>query len=376
MEITEALQQLAKFSHQAFPVVSVYFNTQWSDRHERAQSTAFLASHLRQARALDLASEAASRSLTEDLARIEQWGRRLISDTNQAPIASAALFTCSGADLWVEFPSPMPFENEFTIADRPALRQLIRLDAEYTNALVVLLDAYGARICEVVLGEFLAETDFGVQTAKPRRNWGHLRYRRQAKADVHRHYREVAEYLTTSITKRPSTSIVLSGPDDAVGAVRELLPQQVQSQIISEVTFDMRETYARILSIAQETLQAHERQEDQESVQLLLDSAGRGGLATLGLQDTLIALNAGLVHRLIMCSDFRRHGWRCLDCDNIGSEEPLPPQCTVCNGQVLAVELGEAMATEVLRADGFVDPVEADARLASYDGIGALLRYK
>jgi peptide subunit release factor 1 (eRF1) len=186
----------------------------------------------------------------------------------------------------------------------------------------------------------------------------------------------MADYLTAYLANRPSTSIVLSGPDEAVKSFRLLLPQPVQRQIIGEAAVDMRETHARILVAAQEILQAHERQEDQESVRLLLDSAGRGGLATLGLDDTLIALNAGLVHKLIMGRDFRRRGWRCLDCDNIGREEPMPPQCTVCNGQVIAVELGEAMVSEVLRADGLVDPVEADTRLASHDGVGALLRHK
>jgi hypothetical protein len=39
----------------------------------------------------------------------------------------------------------------------------------------------------------------------------------------------------------------------------------------------------------------------------------------------------------------------------------------------MAVEIGEAMVTEVLRCDGFVAPVAPDARLAQYDGIGALL---
>lgn len=200
MEITTALQQLAKCSHESLPVVSVYFNTQWPDRYQRA--------------------EAARANLAQDLTRLEQRGRRLLDEATPAPTAGVALFTCRGADLWVEFPSPMPFENEFTIADRPALRQLARLDAESTNALVVLLDAHAARICEVVLGEFLAEVDFGAQAATPPRGWGQLRYRRQAKRDVERHYREVADYLSAYLTKRPSTSIVLSGPEEVLAAFR------------------------------------------------------------------------------------------------------------------------------------------------------------
>jgi hypothetical protein len=63
------------------------------------------------------------------------------------------------------------------------------------------------------------------------------------------------------------------------------------------------------------------------------------------------------------------------NCGFVGHGKELPPQCTACNGPVMAVELGEAMVAEVLRGDGFVEPVAPDARLAEYDGIEALLRH-
>src|SRR5690554_4706531 len=106
MEITEALQQLAKFSDPVLPVVSVYLNTHWADRYQHAEVATFLATHVRQARALDFDAKAARDSLAQDLSRIKGWGERLLSTPGQPEAVSVALFTCSGADLWVEFPSP------------------------------------------------------------------------------------------------------------------------------------------------------------------------------------------------------------------------------------------------------------------------------
>jgi peptide chain release factor subunit 1 len=375
MEITEQLQQLAKFSDPTFPVISVYIKTQELDQPQRADHTTFLARHLHQAGALALESDAARHSLAQDLARIERWGATLLHDRHQVGAVSFALFTCSGADLWVEFPSPIPFENEFTIADRPALRQLARLDADYTNALVVLIDTQTARVCEVVLGELLTETDFGRETSELAIQGGKLRYRRELRNDVRRHAGEVAAYVTAYCTQRPETCLILSGEDEALAHVRQLLPSHVQHKIIDTALLDPRDTHDRILRVARETLAQHERTKDQESVRLLLDSAAQGGLAVLGLPDTLVAVNAGLVHKLVMNSDFQKPGWRCQDCDYIGSDEEVPPQCTVCNGPVMAVELGDAMVTEVLRNDGLFEPVAPDARLATHDGIGALLRH-
>src|SRR5262249_53377595 len=119
MEITKELRELAKFAAGEMPVVSVYLDTQWRDQHQWERVATFLTGHVRQARALPLDSETARESLECDLERIAQWGaerRRGMADINTPGIA---FFACYAADLWVEFPSPVPFEDEFTIADRP-----------------------------------------------------------------------------------------------------------------------------------------------------------------------------------------------------------------------------------------------------------------
>ena len=73
MEITEALHELAKFSTDTLPVISVYLNTQWRDQHQRERAATFLTRHVRQASLLTLDTDAARQSLEEDLARIAQW---------------------------------------------------------------------------------------------------------------------------------------------------------------------------------------------------------------------------------------------------------------------------------------------------------------
>jgi peptide subunit release factor 1 (eRF1) len=244
MEITERLQQLAKFSDHTFPVISLYIRTLWPDQLRRTESAAFLSTHLQQARSLTLEPEDTRQSLARDLARIEAWGAARLSAPSVVTAASFA----------------------------------------------------------------------------------------------------------------------------------RLLPPHVQRKIIDIVPLDQHDSHDRILHVAREALERHELSADRETIHLLLDSATGGGLGVIGLPDILAALNAGRVHTLVMNSDFQQLGWRCQDCDSIEHGTELPPQCTACNRPVRAVELGEAMVTEVLRCDGFVQPVAPDARLAQYDGIGALLR--
>jgi peptide subunit release factor 1 (eRF1) len=376
MEITRELQELAKFSDRAFPVFSVYLNTQGHEPSLRDRSTAFLARHLRQAHTLAVESTAARESLEQDLRRIRQWGEQNLRGMSDITAAGVALFTCSGADLWVEFPSPLPFDNQFTLADRPALWQLVCLDANYTNALVVLMDAQGARVCDVVLGGLLAETDFTNATAEPQAwdGWAQMRYRRELQPGaLESHYRDVAEYLSTCLAERPNTYVILSGQDEVLSQFRHILPTPVRQQVIDEVRLELRDTHDRILEVARETLEQHDREEDRLDIQRLLNKAARGEPVVLGLPDTLTAVNAGVVHKLILHQDLQRRGWRCLDCDNIGAG--MSQQCSVCSGKVMAVELREAIVNEVLRSGGFIEPIAPDSRLVPHDGVGALLHY-
>ena len=376
MEITAELRNLATFNAGPLPVLSVYLNTQWRDQHQRARTTTFFERHLHQARALEPETDAARQSLARDLERLTQWGQRSLQSPRESPMPGVALFACAAADFWVEFPSPLPFEDEFTVDDRPMLRQLARLDEDYTNALLVLVDSRTARIYEVVLGGFLAETD--VANAVPGRHkqggWAQARYQRHVQEHIDRHYKEVAAYIASYLEAHPHTHLILSGHHDIVADFRHWLSPSVQAQILETVSLDMHADRQRLLEVAQDALQRHEREEELATVQLLLNRAGHGGLAALGLQATVEAVNTARVYQLVMHRDEHIAGWRCRACGALAAETHL--QCGLCGGEVTTVELGEAMVQAVLQADGLVELVAPDPRLASYEGVGALLRYR
>ena len=172
----------------------------------------------------------------------------------------------------------------------------------------------------------------------------------------------------------PPTHLIVSGQTDIVANFRHWLPLSVQSQVLETVSLAMHDDRQHILEVARETLQRHEREEELATVERLLNRAAEGGLAVVGMQETLAAINTGRVHQLILQRDFQGRGGHCLHCGNLSEEIPL--QCSVCAGEVRAVELGEAMVSGVLQTDGFVELIEPDARLAAHEGVGAFLRYK
>jgi peptide chain release factor subunit 1 len=376
MEITAELHTLAKFTAGPLPVISVYLNTQWRNPHQRARTTTFFAHHLHRAWALEPETEAARQSLARDLERLTHWGQQHLQRPGESPMPGVALFACAGADLWVEFPSPLPFEDEWTVADRPMLRQLARLDENYTNALLVRVDSRTAQVYEVVLGGFLAETDFASEVPGRHKQggWAQARYQRHVQEHIERHYKEVAAYVASYMASHPHTQLILSGHDDIVAGFRHWLAPSVQAQVLETVSLDMHDDRHRILEVAQDVLQRHEREEELATVQLLVNRAGHGGLAVLGLQATVEAVNTACVHKLVMQRDLNSPGWRCRTCGALARETHLA--CVLCGGEVSTVELGEALGQAVLQVDGLVELIAPDPRLAAYEGIGALLRYQ
>jgi peptide subunit release factor 1 (eRF1) len=189
-----------------------------------------------------------------------------------------------------------------------------------------------------------------------------------------RHHKEVAAYVTAYMEAHPHTHLIVSGQEESVANFRSYLPPSVQQQIIDLLTLDMHDNRQHIVAVAQEALQRHEREEEQATVQLLLNRAGHGGLGVLGQQETLAAVNTARVHQLVLEKDFHSDGWRCRTCGALTAEPPR--QCPMCGGPLTTVELGEAMVQAVLQADGFIELIAPDPRLAAYEGVGALLRYK
>lgn len=376
MDITKTLHELAKFPASDLPVISVYLNTQWRDQHQRERVTTFLRHHFRLARSIEMDDDRRRQSLEADLARIERWQMDLLQGNHQTSRAGIALFACQGADLWLEQPSPIPFEDEFIIANHPALRQLANLHDEFSNALVVMVDSRAARLCEVVLGGLQSETTFEAEFPGRHKQggWAQMRYQRHVKDHMDRHHKEVAAYLTTYITANPQTHLILGGQDTIVNNFRNFLAAPVKERIIDTVQLDMQESPDAIVETAKEVIQRHEQEEEVETVNLLLNRAGQGGLAVLGIQETVAALNTGRIHKLIMHRDFQASGWSCQNCGTIGETEQT--QCPLCSAPVDVVALSEEMVNGVLRADGFVELIDPHQALADYEGIGALLRYK
>src|SRR5207245_6316847 len=102
-------------------------------------------------------------------------------------------------------------------------------------------------------------------------------YTRLFRSHMDRHHKEVAAYVAAYMEAHPHTHLIVSGQEESVANFRSYLPPSMQQQIIDLLTLDMQDNRQHIVAVAQETLQRHAREEEQTTVQLLVNRAGHGG---------------------------------------------------------------------------------------------------
>jgi hypothetical protein len=179
----------------------------------------------------------------------------------------------------------------------------------------------------------------------------------------------------------PRSRLVLSGVDRMVAAFERALPERIQQgRIMARLPHPGSraaregEIRARVLEEVLEALVANERQEEERRVHRVVGDALAGGLAALGPEDVVLAVNENRIHRLYVEDGFDAPGWRCLVCDALGIDGAV--ECGFCGGVVTTVNLGEELARRVIEAGGQVQVLEPQPRLHHYHGLAARLRHR
>ena len=208
---------------------------------------------------------------------------------------------------------------------------------------------------------------------RERKNQRHL------EALVDRARREGIEFLRQVWERDSRALLVLVGTAGKVAAFERELPERMRQKVLARLprppskgAWDARGKDALVATVV-EKLAERERRAEAEQVEHAIGEAMRGGLAVLGPEDVVLAVNQRRVHRLILEEDFERSGWRCRNCGALGTTHD--EVCSFCQGPLARVDaLGEELAGRVLAEDGEVEVVAHSNRLHSYAGVAALLR--
>jgi len=400
-DLKAALAELSEVRSDAEPIVTLYLDTAWTDEKQRERARLSVQEAVR--RTVDRHSAHPQlEALRRTLARVAAETAQRIDQAGEGAQPGLAVFACESLGLWRVLTAPRPFQTALTVDARPHLLQLARLADDVEPAIITVVQDHGAQLYEVALGAIVNEAT--IERPVPRRHGeggrvrggvlgssqgpsgvAYSRVERERKNQRHvdevigRVRREAVELLRQVWERDPRANLVLVGTSEKVAAFERELPERMRGKVVARLprppgTANRKGNgKAALVGQVVEKVIAHERAAEAAQVEHAIGEAMRGGLAVLGEEDVVLAVNERRVHRLILEEDFQRAGWRCRNCEALGTNHD--EVCSFCQGPLARVDsLGEELIGRILAEDGEIEVVAHNNRLHAYHGVAALLR--
>lgn len=365
------LSELVQFRSDGSPVLSLYLNVdpsqQSSDQHKLSVRS--------------LLKEVAGEADSADIQAMERY----FDFEYERQGKGLALFSCQDADFWRSYWLAVPVHNQAHVAPRPYIKPLTDVLDAYGRYAVVLVDSEGARMFLFQLGE-LAEASgiFGEEVRRSKhggasgvagmRGGVAPRAARKGEEAVQRNLREVAEVTETFCQNNGCRRLVVGGSDANVRQLLDVLPKQLQDVVVGTFVVDLA---APVSDVQARSLELIERAAQERETGLVDDMwAGwkRGSGATVGLADTLAALQEHRVGTLLVGAGYSDSGYRCRDCRYLVVLER--DECPLCGGHMDPVEdIVDTLTRRALEQGVEVEIVRGNPKLEEVGSVGALLRY-
>jgi peptide chain release factor subunit 1 len=373
--LRDQLDRLAAFEPVDLPVVSLYLDMQ-PDQHGRPQYDTFLRKAFAERAKTFATGSDARRSFDQDVERIQAY----LQTSVERSANGLAVFACHGANLFEPLQLTVPIDEHWLfIGSVPHLYPLARLNDQYPRYAALLVDTNAARLFVFSLGT--AETQQQVKNVKTRKTsmggWSQARYQRHIDNYHSQHMKDVVDMLDRVMREESINHLVISCDEIAKPLLMQELPQHVADKIVDVVRMDIKAPEHEVLTNTLEALRAKDAETDQEHVEAMLGAWRAGGLAVVGPEDTLEALQMGQVEELIIAA--RPSAVRRADSVPPGTTPgPVEVETSAPNAAVDTerLKIADELVTKAQATSARIRFIEKEELLFEVGGVGALLRFK
>lgn len=379
------VEDLLDFHAQKQPIISAYLNTDRSRftlDQQRAAAKNLLREGRRAAQAIPWDDEVKS-AITGDLDRLE----RIFNEELEPTLAhrSLAVFACREANLWRVFGLPRPLPSNLFLENTPHIRPLTLILDEYHRFGALLLDRNRAELYEAYIGEILKleqafehpePSDLSLHPSPVESpGSGDRGMSHRTEEETQKHFRRVADVLYHTYHRRHWEYLVLGGQQQILAQFENFLHPTLQEQLAGHFSSEPGKTRtSKILEEVAAIERKVETTSEKRLVEQLLNTAGSRGLAVLGLDDVLTALQMGAVHLLLVEEGWRRPGVLCRNCGFLGLTDDKCPSCGEEPAHV--ADMVEEVIESAIHTGSIIEHVNPQAGLAEHGHIGAILRFK
>jgi peptide chain release factor subunit 1 len=379
VQAQEEVRDLVDFSPEGFLVTSLFLNVDATEfpSPDLLQSSFNSLIHEAESERKDIEetlSHDASESLRGDLER----AREFFGDGNidREDTRGIALYSCSAADYWQVVRVTTPLENRVEYGPRPMVAPLAGYLSHTKPTAILVTDRKLARILTMSHGEVKEWTQFEDwgPSLTSQGGWSQARYQRHVENFGKHHVERATELLLKLLQHYPFDWLILGTEVQVQKETEESLHPYVRDRLIGHISVRIDADTQEIIDRASELRDEVEETHLQTLMDTVQEYAGAGGRGTIGLKETLQALNEQKVHILMFEENYRAPGSVCTNCDMIYAEQlstcpacggPADPVDNVVDAAVQkAYELGALVevATEV----GTFDPIQKIAAILYY----------
>ena len=270
--------------------------------------------------------------LEEEIDRVNTYVR----SWEEPPGRSVAIFSCAPADVFVAVSLDVPVLIGARFGSRPYLLPLIAALDEYERYCVALVDREHARLLTVWMGRIEERTEFkdplpagfsggggwstgggqrGRRDAAPmgpgRVHSSQKTYARHLEYHVHLHFQRVVDELWRLDRRGTFDRLIIGGPPEAIGILRQLLPRSLGTRVVGEFAAERFASDSEILDRVRGIEETAERAYETALVKEVIERAAKRELAVTGWDDTLAALCDGRVHQLVLIEGDTAAGYAC-----------------------------------------------------------------
>lgn len=361
--ITHAeLQQLIDFEPGEHTVLSLYLNVDPS-RRSKDKYRLWLRSLLK---------EVSDQAEPADIERVERY----FGFEYDWQGKSVVCFVCTKAGLWQASSLAVPMEDNVFVGDRPYIKPLTDLLDRHQPYGVALVDREGARLFLIHVGEIVETAGtLGEETKRHKQGgWAAQKLQRHEDVQASHNLRSAANVAIDFFQQGQCRRIVLAGTEETVSQFHSLLPRAWQDKVVGNIPMDMNATETEVLTKSRSVIREALTKEEADLVERIITAAAKGEGATVGLADTLAALQEERAHTLVVTEGFSAPGYRCTSCGYISADGD--GFCPYCGSDLIHVDdTVEYAVKRMLELGGQVESVRDNLALVKAGSIGAVLRY-
>lgn len=320
----------------------------------------------------DSLSHEAQESVRGDLAHLREW----IKNWDRQDANGVAVFSCSAENLWEVYPMPTAPVSQVYFDPNPQLAPLASFLSHSKPTAILLTDKQHARIFTMKHGDVREWTDFEdyVPHRTEQGGWSQNRYQRRSDKWKQHHIDKADELVLKLEQHYPFDWLVVGAEIQDRNEVTDRLHPYVRDRVIGYISVRIDAPEAEIIEEARQVREEAESHVVHDLVERIQEYAGAGGRGTIGLKETLQAINEQKVHILLVQDQFVQPGTRCPDCGMLYAGEI--DTCPACGGATEHVDnVVDAAVQKSLELGSQVEVATEPGVLEPIQSIGSIMYY-